>query len=163
MSEREKIIHDMCLTWRHDYGLVKQEDEPKIGCGMFQVDRVNLFNSMAQVYDNNIAPELATLRGELEEVKYDRSIKHDLAAEQIEAIEAENAQLKANNAQLTAERDAAHAAGRREAVESIVGIAKSAKWSDKPCYCMKPEYICLPCLYSAMFVGAIRAEFGGEE
>ena len=124
------------------------------------------------ITDCSNCKELASLRGELEEAK-ETMIRHasmllcddhahtwgefnDCPVCRAEAAEKECEEVMA-------ERDATHAAGRREAVERCVEIAKSGKWSDKPCYCMKPEYICLPCLYSTMFISAIRAEFGGED
>jgi hypothetical protein len=54
---REKIITSMCYTWRHDYGLDRPRGE-FIGSGMSQTERESLWNQMAQVYDNNIAPNM---------------------------------------------------------------------------------------------------------
>ena len=66
MKTREEIIHNMCMTYRHDYGLVK---DPKykhrpgmtdfidsISAGMFQAEREALWRQMAQIFDNDIAP-----------------------------------------------------------------------------------------------------------
>jgi hypothetical protein len=60
MTTREKIITSMCYTWRHDYGLVKETDPggysfPGVA-GMTQVERDSLWRSMAQIFDNDIAP-----------------------------------------------------------------------------------------------------------
>lgn len=52
---RESIITNMCFTYRHDYGLIKDE----IGgtsSGMTADAREYLWNTMAQIYDNDIAP-----------------------------------------------------------------------------------------------------------
>lgn len=46
--KREQIIENMCMTWRHDYGLMEEKE------------RQSLFNSMAQIFDNDIAKELIT-------------------------------------------------------------------------------------------------------
>lgn len=57
---REKIINDMCMTFRHDYGLVISEDDRMytLMSGMTERERAALFNDMAQIYDNVIAPLL---------------------------------------------------------------------------------------------------------
>ena len=60
MKTREQIITSMCYTWRHDYGLHKEADPggytfPHIA-GMTDVERKHLWSSMAQIYDNDIAP-----------------------------------------------------------------------------------------------------------
>lgn len=46
MKTREGIISAMCLTWRHDYGLLPEDQ------------RENLFKQMAQIFDNDIAPNM---------------------------------------------------------------------------------------------------------
>lgn len=63
---RESIIHSMCMTYRHDYGIVKDpayKNRPGmtdfvdvISAGMFQAEREALYNQMAQIFDNDIAP-----------------------------------------------------------------------------------------------------------
>lgn len=61
MKTREQIITDMCYTWRHDYGLQKQEhDGPGglISCGLTHQERQILWQQMAQIFDNNIAPNM---------------------------------------------------------------------------------------------------------
>ena len=45
---REEVINNMCMTWRHDYGLLDESEQK------------SLFNRMAQVFDNDIAGELMT-------------------------------------------------------------------------------------------------------
>ena len=57
---RKEIITNMCFTWRHDYGLVKHTDPggytfPEVA-GMTEVQRQGLWNSKAQIFDNDIAP-----------------------------------------------------------------------------------------------------------
>ena len=63
MKSRDEIISDMCYTFRHDYGLDK-DTESIIGSGMTDDGRKYLWNSMAQIYDNVIAPLLKS-QGEL--------------------------------------------------------------------------------------------------
>ena len=58
MNEREKTIHDMCMTYRHDYGLDKSPDDPSWCAGMTPDERKGLYLTMSQIYDNNIAPLL---------------------------------------------------------------------------------------------------------
>lgn len=56
MKTREQIITDMCYTYRHDYGLDKDPNGPSWLSGMTPDERQGLYNTMAQIYDNNIAP-----------------------------------------------------------------------------------------------------------
>lgn len=42
---REDIIHSMCMTFRHDYGLLEEQEKK------------SLFRKMAQIFDNDIASE----------------------------------------------------------------------------------------------------------
>lgn len=68
MKTREQIIHSMCMTYRHDYGIVKDpayKDRPgmtdfidTISSGMFQYEREELYRRMAQIFDNDIAPHM---------------------------------------------------------------------------------------------------------
>ena len=55
-NNREKIIHDMCLTYRHDYGLDRDPNDPPWCAGMTPQERTGLYRTMAKIYDNNIAP-----------------------------------------------------------------------------------------------------------
>ena len=55
MKTREAIITSMCYTYRHDYGL----DRPRgdfVSSGMSQSERETLWNQMAQIFDNDVAP-----------------------------------------------------------------------------------------------------------
>ncbi len=58
MKTREEIITDMCFTWRHDYGLEISEDDRMytLTSGMTTREREALYNTMAQIFDNDIAP-----------------------------------------------------------------------------------------------------------
>lgn len=53
---REDIIGNMCFTYRHDYGLDKPEGAYAFEAGMTQKEREFLWNRMAQIFDNDIAP-----------------------------------------------------------------------------------------------------------
>ena len=64
MNEREKTIHDMCMTYRHDYGLRKQPDEPSWTSGMTEEDAKMLYKTMEQIYTNNIEPLLKKQNGQ---------------------------------------------------------------------------------------------------
>ena len=55
MSKREEIITAMCYTWRHDYGIEKGTWD-LISSGMTKLEKEALWNQMAQVFDNDIAP-----------------------------------------------------------------------------------------------------------
>ena len=53
MKTREEIIISMCYTYRHDYGLEKYD---QLSSGMHNDERRQLWNTMAQIFDNDIAP-----------------------------------------------------------------------------------------------------------
>jgi hypothetical protein len=55
---KEEIIHSMCLTYRHDYGLRKESTEPSWTSGMTEEDAKRLYKVMEQIYNNNIEPLL---------------------------------------------------------------------------------------------------------
>ena len=48
----------MCMTFRHDYGLVISEDDRMytLMSGMTEREREALYRDMAQIFDNDIAP-----------------------------------------------------------------------------------------------------------
>ena len=56
MKTREQIITSMCYTWRHDYGLEKHPDALPFEAGTTKEKRAFLWNQMAQIFDNDIAP-----------------------------------------------------------------------------------------------------------
>jgi hypothetical protein len=58
MKSKEEIITDMCYTYRHDYGLAKDPSDPSWCAGMTPEERKGLYNTMAQIYENNIEPLL---------------------------------------------------------------------------------------------------------
>ena len=55
MKTREEIITDMCYAYRHDYGLDKDPNDPSWLSGMTPDERKGLWETMAQIYDNDIA------------------------------------------------------------------------------------------------------------
>lgn len=60
MKTREEIINNMCMTFRHDYGLRISEDDRmySLNSGMTEREAQALYNDMAQIFDNDIAPLL---------------------------------------------------------------------------------------------------------
>ena len=61
MKTRDEIITAMCLTWRHDYGLERREHDGPGGLitmGLTDQQRQSLWNQMAQIFDNAIAPNM---------------------------------------------------------------------------------------------------------
>jgi hypothetical protein len=58
MKNKEEIVNSMCYTWRHDFGLDKSPDASIFESGMTPIERQHLWNTMAQIYDNNISPLL---------------------------------------------------------------------------------------------------------
>jgi hypothetical protein len=55
---KEQIIYDMCMTYRHDYGLRKEQSDPSWTAGMTEQDAKMLYKTMEQIYNNNIEPLL---------------------------------------------------------------------------------------------------------
>ena len=47
----------MCYTWRHDYGLERYSNE-LFSPGMTTKERKRLWDNMAQIFDNDIAPNM---------------------------------------------------------------------------------------------------------
>jgi len=58
MKTREEIIHSMCMTYRHDYGLRKEDGDPSWTSGMTKKDADMLYKTMEQIYNNDIEPLL---------------------------------------------------------------------------------------------------------
>jgi len=61
MKNREAIIHSMCQTYRHDFGLERSTGEfgpYPFPTGMTEEEREALYRQMAQIFDNNIAPHM---------------------------------------------------------------------------------------------------------
>jgi hypothetical protein len=63
MKTKEEIIHSMCMTYRHDYGLRKTDNEPNWTSGMTEQDAKMLYKVMEQIYNNNIEPIIEQLKG----------------------------------------------------------------------------------------------------
>ena len=53
---KEEIIHDMCMTYRHDYGLDRNPNDPKWLAGMTPEERMGLYKTMEKIYEHNIEP-----------------------------------------------------------------------------------------------------------
>jgi len=56
---REQIINSMCMTYRHDFGLILSEQEKKdypLNSGMTKAEQAALWNDMRKIFDNDIAP-----------------------------------------------------------------------------------------------------------
>lgn len=59
MKSREQIIASMCYTRRHDFGLVKSTGDnfsDQLSAGITDKEREFIWNQMAQIFDNDIAP-----------------------------------------------------------------------------------------------------------
>ena len=59
MKTREDIIISMCLTYRHDFGLVRNTGESgpyPFPSGMTDQEKESLYRQMAQIFDNCIQP-----------------------------------------------------------------------------------------------------------
>ena len=71
MKTRDEIIHSMCMTYRHDYGLRKQYSDPPWTAGMTENDAKMLYKTMEQIYTNNIEPMV----NELQDLREGRSVQ----------------------------------------------------------------------------------------
>ena len=57
MKTRKEIIHNMCMTYRHDFDLVVENDEAMYSLsGITRNERQQIWNDMSQIFDNDIAP-----------------------------------------------------------------------------------------------------------
>jgi hypothetical protein len=58
MRTREQIITSMCYTYRHDYGITISEDVRMytLNSGVTEQERKQIWNTMSQIFDNDIAP-----------------------------------------------------------------------------------------------------------
>lgn len=63
MNEKEQTITSMCYTYRHDYGLRKQEGDPSWTSGMTEQEAKMLYKQMEQIYNNDIEPILEHYKG----------------------------------------------------------------------------------------------------
>lgn len=68
---KEQIIHDMCMTYRHDYGLRKLATDPSWTSGMTEEDARMLYKTMEQIYTNDIEPMIK----ELQDLREGRSVQ----------------------------------------------------------------------------------------
>jgi hypothetical protein len=59
---REQIIRSMCLTFRHDFELRRDPDDP-FQNGMTEAERDSLLGVMGQIFDNDIAPYMEFKNG----------------------------------------------------------------------------------------------------
>jgi len=64
MKDKEQIITDMCYTYRHDYGLRKEDGEPNWTAGITEQDAKMLYKTMEQIYNNNIEPIIEHYKGQ---------------------------------------------------------------------------------------------------
>ena len=69
--KKEEVIYNMCMSYRHDYGLRKGENEPPWTAGMTEEDAKMLYKTMEQIYNNNIEPLLK----EFNDLKEGRSVQ----------------------------------------------------------------------------------------
>lgn len=53
---KNEIIHDMCMTYRHDYGLKKSPNDPPWVAGMTDEERLGLYKTMEQLYEHHVKP-----------------------------------------------------------------------------------------------------------
>jgi hypothetical protein len=84
MKTREQIISSMCMTFRHDWGLDKSEFAEdgafdNFSCGMTQTEREFLWNQMAQIFDNDIAPHMKFIKPKM--TKEERANRKELNRE----------------------------------------------------------------------------------
>ncbi len=56
MPDRAAIIEAMCLTWRHDFGSERINNDLVAGIGMSNDERDFLRQEMGQLFDHHVAP-----------------------------------------------------------------------------------------------------------
>lgn len=68
-EQKHRLAAQMCLTWRYDYDLHRDQDDP-LSSGMTQVERMYLHSKMMQLIDHHwpkdpsaARPVYAPLRG----------------------------------------------------------------------------------------------------
>lgn len=71
MRNKHEIINDMCITYRHDFGLRKKIGDPSWTAGMTEEDSIMLYKTMEQIYNHNIEP----LLNEFNELKEGRAVQ----------------------------------------------------------------------------------------
>lgn len=69
--KKEEIIHNMCMTYRQDYGLLKQQGDPTWTAGMTEEDAKMLYKVMESIYTHNMEPLLK----EFNDLKEGRSVQ----------------------------------------------------------------------------------------
>lgn len=57
-KSREEIINSMCLTWDHAFLAPEQVILTNVKFGLTPEEKQNLWNRMAQLFDNDIAPHM---------------------------------------------------------------------------------------------------------
>jgi hypothetical protein len=82
MRSKEEIINDMCMTYRHDYGLRKDPSEPPWTAGMTEEDAKMLYKTMEQIYTNDIEPLLK----EFNDLKEGRAVQIPQSKEHAELM-----------------------------------------------------------------------------
>lgn len=68
---KEETIYNMCMTYRHDYGLRKLPGDPTWTAGMTEEDAKMLYKVMEQIYNHNIEP----LLNEFNDLKEGKSVQ----------------------------------------------------------------------------------------
>ena len=63
MKTKEQIITNMCYTYRHDYGLRKEEGDKSLSSGMTEQEAIMLYKQMEQIYNNDNEPILEHYKG----------------------------------------------------------------------------------------------------
>ena len=56
---RDQIIRDMCLYYRSDFDIAKQENDPPWLQGLTPSERQGLWQTMSLIYDQEIAPRIS--------------------------------------------------------------------------------------------------------
>ena len=64
MKTKAEIIISMCYSYRHDYGLRKEPDDPNWTSGMTEQDAIMLYKTMEQIYNNDIEPIIEHYKGQ---------------------------------------------------------------------------------------------------
>jgi hypothetical protein len=55
---KEQIIYEMCIDYRHDYGLRKLDTDPPWTAGLTEKDAMQLYKIMEDLYNTVLEPKM---------------------------------------------------------------------------------------------------------
>ncbi|MBU68514.1 MAG: hypothetical protein CL858_24235 [Cupriavidus sp.] len=120
-------IDSLCMTWRHDYGLHKADDDDSISSGMTTAERESLRRKMTQIHAHHIAPLEERIR-ELELELCGVEQAHDAMRNRV--MELERARQPGGG----------EAVVKRHLIEGAIEIIQGGADSLRECLCMNGDW-----------------------